>query len=626
MRRGIGLAAGVLLATAVLTAPANAGYYRYDVNLHAAGTDAGWGFNPNQGSSADGHWLSCRWADPDAGCPTAQGPRAYAKAQTRIPANTSVRAQFTTLPDTTIAGGTVWYTEMQGNFNYFETNVKVSGHLPSDWNAVAVHSASTASGTARQRAVALPSGVRAFVVNMRTKQDVLPTVVSKLEHNFFVADRLAVDIHDPYAPVIQTAGGALWEPAPWRSGAISGDITASDQGLGLGNVGLVVDGAPRPAIGLGSGTGYHPGHVGEVRRELVLDTRSLSDGAHSVRARAVDASGEVTVTEPVTLLVDNTAPVLSHTGPGDSVASRRPTIAISASDPHSGLMEVGATLVRVSSPGYSKAATLTSGGGGTWVWEADAPLADGDYELRVGAANGAGLAASRVVPFRVADTAAPVIGAVRPSDGATVGESASITVDVSDAGGVGASGVLVRLDGAEQSGGFDPETGRFSVDVSGLTAGRHSVEAIVTDLSGNRATRTWSFNSTGPPQAGDPGDPGDPGGPGDFGDPGSSDDPCVIAPEICRAQVVGPAKIRLTASKRRISVRSNRRVSLALRATRGGAPVVGRRVTVKFGGKSWKVRTNARGTATIRFKTRRAGVMKLVLGEAQAKITVTVKR
>jgi hypothetical protein len=48
--------------------------------------------------------------------------------------------------------------------------------------------------------------------------------------------------------------------------------------------------------------------VGSAPYSLALDTRTLADGAHAVRGRARDAAGNVGVSAPVTLLVDNTPP------------------------------------------------------------------------------------------------------------------------------------------------------------------------------------------------------------------------------------------------------------------------------------------------------------------------------
>ena len=118
-----------------------------------------------------------------------------------------------------------------------------------------------------------------------------------------------LEVRDDQAPLIGAVRGALAPGDGWVSGSLISGFDASDA-AGIRTAAISVDGttvggvehqcdqyamAPCPNGGL----------------EKALDTKQLSDGAHSVLARAVDAAGNASEQQAV-INVDNTAPSVAR--------------------------------------------------------------------------------------------------------------------------------------------------------------------------------------------------------------------------------------------------------------------------------------------------------------------------
>lgn len=93
------------------------------------------------------------------------------------------------------------------------------------------------------------------------------------------------------------------------------------------------------------------------------------------------------------------------------------------------------------------------------------------------------------------DGTAPTIDALRPAPGSSTRDrTPTIRAAVRDGEGeLAASGVSLRVDGAEKAFAYDPDTDRLSRTTGRLSYGRHSVRMAAEDAAGNATARTWYF-------------------------------------------------------------------------------------------------------------------------------------
>ena len=112
-------------------------------------------------------------------------------------------------------------------------------------------------------------------------------------------------LSDGSFPSASLAGGSLISGG-WRSGAASLVVDGSDN-IGIQEVRALVDGVAVRSVRRDCAWGLPvPCPNGAV--SLDVPTSNFSDGAHSVAAQVVDASGNVGTSGAVTIYVDNTAP------------------------------------------------------------------------------------------------------------------------------------------------------------------------------------------------------------------------------------------------------------------------------------------------------------------------------
>lgn len=157
-----------------------------------------------------------------------------------------------------------------------------------------------------------------------------------------------LQIRDETPPGMSAMRGALAAGDGWVSGSIPSGFDASDP-AGIRTASVNIDGAQ---VG-GSEhrcDQYSMSPCPNGGAETTIDTRQLSDGAHSVVARAVDSAGNGAVQE-VLLKVDNTAPVVARperSGGGWS-ADANPALVVDASDGAggSGVRSLGWELCRI---------------------------------------------------------------------------------------------------------------------------------------------------------------------------------------------------------------------------------------------------------------------------------------
>ncbi|MEV7774420.1 Ig-like domain-containing protein [Kitasatospora sp. NPDC086791] len=233
-------------------------------------------------------------------------------------------------------------------------------------------------------------------------------------------------------PVETTSGGVVLrgEPvkvvvktAPPTAPALTTPAYTNDPGLqltGTGDAGSTVSVTDRPAAGELCSTA-----VRTDGRWSCLPVENLAEGKHQLLPVAVDAAGNRTAGQPVTLVVDTVAPdrpVLRSPAPGESLKVRRPKLA--------GRAEPGSKVLVTAGPsaGTEQRTVLcgaTAAFDGSWTCTANRDLTDGEQWLTVTATDQAGNATSAdPVRVRVA-AAAAAPSPVGPSP--TVSRSASAT-------------------------------------------------------------------------------------------------------------------------------------------------------------------------------------------------------
>jgi len=150
------------------------------------------------------------------------------------------------------------------------------------------------------------------------------------------------------------------------------------------------------------------------------DTTAVSDGTHTIEARATDSNGLNSDAVSVTVVVDNTAPTVTITSPsdGDYVAGTV-TIEGTASDPNSGT--VATVEVRVEDSSGNAVVDWTAAGGTTnWSYNWDTSgLADGGYTIKARATDAQNNTSAAVSISVTLDNTNPVVVEAYPGDGWT---------------------------------------------------------------------------------------------------------------------------------------------------------------------------------------------------------------
>ena len=222
-----------------------------------------------------------------------------------------------------------------------------------------------------------------------------------------------------------------------------------------------------------------------------IDASQLAEGTYSVQVSAIDGAGNASNTVNNTFTVDLTDPTVSITGPADgsTTSDDTPTITGTVSEP------VATVTVEITDSNGNVIETLTPtvGAGGGWTVDAS-QLADGDYTVSATATDAAGNTSAPVSNGFTVDTNAPTITIVTPASGTATSDN---TPTVSGTAAIGAT-VTVEI---TDSNGNVVETQTPTVDVNGnwtfdaaqLADGAYTVEATATDIAGNSASTTSSF-------------------------------------------------------------------------------------------------------------------------------------
>lgn len=206
------------------------------------------------------------------------------------------------------------------------------------------------------------------------------------------------------------------------------------------------------------------------------DTRAFADGTHTIAARATDASGNVSASAPVSVVLDRTAPGVALAAPleGDVVSA---SLVARATAEDAGEVEAVEFLVDgvpvASDPSAPYEVTLSTSG-----WTA------GPHAVSARARDLVGNAASTgsVTVTVLADAAAPAVAVTTPGPGAFLRAGAVTEVAMSASDDRGVARVELWVDGAQV--GVDAAA-PWAVPWTPAAAGAHLLEARAWDAAGN---------------------------------------------------------------------------------------------------------------------------------------------
>lgn len=266
--------------------------------------------------------------------------------------------------------------------------------------------------------------------------------------------------------------------------ATGGDVLSGLAGLSI---------AYRPAAG-GSWTELCTGTTSP--RACALNSTTLSDGAHELRARTTDVAGNEHDTV-LTRTVDNTAPSGS----------------IPALDAVKGTITVPATASDGAGSGVKQVTIQIRPSGGTWAnlcavdtaapWECSgvntATRTDGAYELRAVVEDNAGFSTtSAATTFRIDNTLPATTTLTNP--GASLQGSVTLSGTATEAAsgsGIQSWTAQYRLTGATtwlDACSDTTSTYSCSWDTTGIADGVYELRALATDMAGNQRAATTQTN------------------------------------------------------------------------------------------------------------------------------------
>jgi MYXO-CTERM domain-containing protein len=220
---------------------------------------------------------------------------------------------------------------------------------------------------------------------------------------------------------------------------------------------------------------------------------ALTEGSHTVRARATDAAGNTSVDSNTNTFIVDVAPpvppVVVTPANGAQVNTTTPAI--------SGTAEPGSTVTVIIDG--TAVGTTTANASGTWTFTAPA-LTEGPHTVSATATDPAGNTSSpsNTNTFRVDVTppATPVVSS--PTEGAVVDTATPVISGTAEPG----STVTVIIDGATVGTTTADASGNWTFTSPALTDGAHTVRATATDAAGNTspasAPRTFTVDTEPP--------------------------------------------------------------------------------------------------------------------------------
>ncbi len=227
----------------------------------------------------------------------------------------------------------------------------------------------------------------------------------------------------------------------------------------------------------------------------VSPSSALSDAAHSLTVRAVDAAGNTSAASAVLVVTIDTvaAPPGALDLTTDSGASSTDTLTNIATPTIVGTAEAGNRVVLYD--GGTAVGTAVAGGGGLWTIAASG-LSDAVHTLTARAFDAAGntSAASGGLIVTIDTAVAAPTGLGLATGAGTLTNTSTPTIT-----GTAEAGSTVTLyEGASSLGTVtaDATTGAWSLSAASLSEGAHTLSAMAVDLAGNSSSASSAFAVT----------------------------------------------------------------------------------------------------------------------------------
>lgn len=216
---------------------------------------------------------------------------------------------------------------------------------------------------------------------------------------------------------------------------------------------------------------------------MTWDTRTAPSGSHTLTARARDLAGNVTSTQPVTVVLDNdvVAPTVTLTAPtAGTRVSGYVVVSANASDDRAvsrvEFYDSSSLIGTSTSAPYSITWSTYYASSGTHWLSAKAYDATGNVGT-------SGTVTVTVVP----ELTPPTVSLTAPANGAVVSGSGYTTISASASDASGVSRLELFLDGTSL--GWTSSTSyNFSWTTQSVSSGSHTLTAVATDIYGNVAT------------------------------------------------------------------------------------------------------------------------------------------
>lgn len=267
---------------------------------------------------------------------------------------------------------------------------------------------------------------------------------------------------------------------PTASATVSGTLlmsgTSSDN-IAVSKVEVQIDGG---ALSQATGT---------TSWSKSIDTTALSNGSHTLTAKATDSSNN-TKTTSVTITVNNVVgvPTLAITSPANG-AGVTGTITISGTSADNSA--VANVKVKIDNGTYQSATGTTN-----WSFSLNtATLSDGVHTITAQVTDDQSNTATSAVSVTVSNVVAgtPTLAITSPSNGATIsGSAVSIAGTAADATSV--SKVEIQVDGGSLTQVSGTTNWTYSLNTTGLSNGNHTLTAKATNSAANTKSVSITVN------------------------------------------------------------------------------------------------------------------------------------
>jgi hypothetical protein len=279
----------------------------------------------------------------------------------------------------------------------------------------------------------------------------------------------------------------------------------------IGSTSVTVDVAPNPAGGgavtrvelVADGTSF-VGSSWEAPFTMPLDGRYLSDGRHTLVAKAYNESGFVGLSAPIAFELRNPRPSVTITSPssGATVSGTQTITGVATPSPDSG-SPISYLTFALDDRQISAYAYPEADGSFTVEWDSRRELT-GAHELVATAYDSGSYSGTSAPVVVVLDNPGPSVAITSPAAGAQLTGDIPVTLEVSPSPAPISDGTIsyvsVSVDGVESAWGYEAP---WSVKVYswGMQPGEHVLVATVHDYDGvRRASAPVTITALRPPE------------------------------------------------------------------------------------------------------------------------------